>query len=170
MAGSAIPRHTITKGTESCRILQVPKTACSILYFAFKTSSWIICRRESAGRERAPRWHQKPCFLALPCLAVRGEHGRGCSDGDAKVDLWKCPAWVCFPFTRAVPYWPVLAKALPPLAKRCSRQCSNWNRFQPSAALLSKYLVEMLLQPFYFFINMSQARQRNVAYVKMLIE
>lgn len=42
--------------------------------------------------------------------------------------------------------------------------------FQLFAALLSKYLIEMLLQPFYFLINVSQARQYNMAYVKMLIE
>lgn len=50
------------------------------------------------------------------------------------------------------------------------RRFANSNKFQPCAALLSKYLIEMLLQPFYFFITVSQARQCNMAYVKMLIE
>lgn len=65
---------------------------------------------------------------------------------------------------------PVLELLHCQLSTMDSRRFANSNKFQSCAALLSKYLIEMLLQPFYFFITVSQARQCNMAYVKMLIE
>lgn len=114
-----------------------------------------------AGRDRAPRWHQKPPDFCL--LQARGWEVR-LGGSSWPRGAGPCPPGLCFPLLS------VLQLLHRELSTVDSRHSANSNKFQPCAALLSKYLIEMLLQPFYFFTTVSRGRQCNMAYVKMLIE